>query len=1078
MAKIAILTKRDPLNVTHANQFKRSLLRGSSAFSALAMLGAGLATTVIATSPVAAQDYTNVIASGRVLGPDQAPVAGATVTITSNNQGFVRTVTTDNQGNYRVPQLPQGNYTFTIEANGFATFTDPDIDLNASNSGNTFRLVPAGSETTTTNAEGDTILVTGTRIKVSDFERTTTGAVIPIGELATRVPVARDVTSIIQLAPGTTVGDTAFLAGNTPGNGNLSNISGASVAENVFFLNGLNITNFRNGLGAVAVPFEFYQTVEVKTGGFPAEFGRGTGGVVNAVTKSGGNEFHGSVLFNYEPDWGTEDSPNTYASDNDSDYRYRTDTVVQLSGPIIKDRLFFYGLYNWRKYRQQDGLTSLTGGTAPGPNQQVLGSQYRIDTSDSPFWGGKLDAIITDGHRLEFTYFDSGSTLRRDIFGTAASPVRFNPATNDPGSYASTTIFRSGGENYVGRYTGAFTDWLTLSAAYGKNKFRETTEPTNPGFPSIIDQRTGSAISIGNPTANSQTNFDTREFYRGDIDLFFNLFGSHHVRGGYDRENLSTTILTSANGGGQYTIDTGDGSADTLGILGDYVTVRTFVNGGNFKSRNEAFYLQDSWSLFDNRITIQAGIRNDRFRNYNIAGDILYKSKNQWGPRLGFTADPFGDGATKVYGSFGRYFFPIAASTNNRLGGAELDYDRFFQFAGFDALGVPILGARLAPLGGVACPAASGESGTCIIRGDGEARDSSSQISQNLKSQGLDEYIVGAERRLSRLIRVGVYYTHRKLNRALEDTSIDPFVQAYCTANGIPLTNNGPDGEADTGDETGCAQVFSGTHQYVLFNPGSSITVPLADLLPGDTSVRTLTFDASSIPYNKATRKYDAVTLQVDRDFDGIWSLSGSYTWSKLKGSYEGAVRSENGQIDAGAGVDYDLPGIQAGDYGYLPNDRRHNFKLYGSYKLFDWLNIGATATVQSPRRFGCIGLVPAAIDPIANAQYGANGRFCVTDSSGNVITTGTGTTTLIPRGTGFKSDWTTNINLDLAAKIPSDDFDATFRVSVFNLLNSKAETDFQEVGTTGAGAPRIDYGAVTTYQLPRSIRFQISMGF
>jgi outer membrane receptor protein involved in Fe transport len=127
-------------------------------------------------------------------------------------------------------------------------------------------------------------------------------------------------------------------------------------------------------------------------------------------------------------------------------------------------------------------------------------------------------------------------------------------------------------------------------------------------------------VSIGNGTANADLSNDQRVFYRGDVDLYFNILGSHHIRAGYDREDLSTDIVTLANGGGQLTYANGS-AADPFGFTtGQYVTRRFFRNGGNFKSQNVAFYIQDNWSLFDNRLTLQLGIRNDRFKNKNIAG--------------------------------------------------------------------------------------------------------------------------------------------------------------------------------------------------------------------------------------------------------------------------------------------------------------------------------------------------------------------------------------------------------------------------------------------------------------------------
>src|SRR3546814_12183602 len=109
----------------------------------------------------------------------------------------------------------------------------------------------------------DLSVVTAGRIEVADFDQTTTGAVINVADLSERIPIGRDLTSVILLAPGTAKGDSAF--------GDLASAVGSSVSENVFYVNGLNITAFRQGLGSVTVPFEFYETVDVTNGGYPAE---------------------------------------------------------------------------------------------------------------------------------------------------------------------------------------------------------------------------------------------------------------------------------------------------------------------------------------------------------------------------------------------------------------------------------------------------------------------------------------------------------------------------------------------------------------------------------------------------------------------------------------------------------------------------------------------------------------------------------------------------------------------------------------------------------------------------------------
>jgi len=1074
----------------------RKALCGGSALQALALMGAGAGMTAVA-APAVAQDYSQVNATGRIRGTDGKPVAGATVTVTSNAQGTTSTAVTGNDGTFRVPALQQGMYTFTITADGYEAFTDSAVSLTQSGAANQFTLVTAGA------AAGGDIVVTAGRVQVVDFDRNTTGAVINVGELATRVPVGRDINSIVQLAPGTTTGDTAFGVGGSLLAASVPSIAGSSVSENTYFINGLNITNFRNGIGGVEVPFDFYETVEVKNGGISAEFGRMTGGFINATTKSGSNEFHGGVLFNFSPDDLRSDSPNTYASDNDSAYVERKDFVAQLSGPIIKDHLFFYGLYQSRDSEAGLGSTgrSTIGSAAALPAYAVelpnvpanaglrsiaTGTQFVKDRSTSPFYGGKIDAVITDGQRLEFTYFNTSATTERQIFGTSLFGLtsgRYNPVTNDPGRYASTTLYRIGGENYVGRYTGRFTDWLTLSGAYGRSYNRDTTESSALDQSSILDARGGASVQIGNPTANTSTAFDRREFYRADADLYFNLLGNHHIRGGYDRENLSNTSSTLANGNYQI------GYANS-GTAGDdyvttpnttYVTRRYFRNGGTFTTKGEAFYLQDSWSLFENRLALNLGVRNDKFTNKNGEGQTFYKSDDLWAPRLGFSFDPIGDGSTKVYGSFSRYYLPVATNTNVRLAGAELDYTTYNVLTGVNANQTPIIGAPIQIAGGVSCPVlavGSDRAGgaNCTINSDGTTPPFASLVSSNLQAQSRDEYILGFERRLGGRIKFGVFYTERKLNQSLEDGYIDAGVLDYCRTNNIALTNAAG---------TGCGDIFSGAHQYALLNPGRDATVVLdatnaEGVANTELNGKSVTLTAAGLGLPQAEATYKSMTFTFEREFDGKWSLSANYTLASLVGNIEGGVRSDNGQADSGLTTAFDYPALVNGAYGYLPGHRRHNIKIFGSYQLFDFLNVGGNVQVQSPRKFGCIGTVPVSVDGGNAAAYGAAGYYCNVDGSGNVITTGTSSANrqLTPRGSVLQTDWLYNVNLDIALKIPTDMFDGTVRVSVFNVLNQKQVQDLQEVGTAQNGVPSALYGQPLSYQAPRSVRLQFGVNF
>lgn len=1006
--------------MTNSN-FSRTLLRSGTALQAIALIGAGLTASAIITAPAAAQDYTNVVASGRVQGTDGKPIAGATVEITSSAQGFKRSAVTDSSGTYKIPQTPAGSYSFTVTASGFDTFSDSNVDLTANGAGNQFTLTPSGQA-----SSGADIIVTAGRRRVSDFEQTTTGSVISIGELSKRVPVARSLRDVILLAPGTIQGSSGQ---NSRFSGQAS-ISGSSFVENAYYLNGLNITEFRQGFSPVAVPFDFYQTVEVKTGGFPAEFGRATGGVVNITTKSGSNDFHGSVLFNWEPNSLTSKNKNTYLADNDADQREREDTVFQLSGPIIKDHLFFYGIANFRNIQTGDGGT--TSGT------------YQFASTRSPFFGGKIDAVVVDGQRLEFTIFDTGSETNYENYN-------YNSATNAISTYKGGSKQLDGGLNYVGRYTGTFAKWLTVSGAYGVNRNRNSALPVDTTTSNVRDYRTdatGPQVIGSNTSSSFQTNEDQRTFYRGDVDLYFKILGSHHVRFGYDREDLESTQLATPTGSAAYSLYSVKNANDVTGLpIGtQYVQARTFFNGGKFTTENEAFYAQDSWSLFSDRLTLELGLRDDRFTNRGAGGDAFYKSKDQWGPRLGLTFDPFGDGRSKVFGSFSRYFLPIASNTNIRSAGSETDYTKYNLLTGVGANGQAIIGAPITTVANSrACP--DGTSGNnCVVTRDGTIQDPSTTISQSLKPQSLDEYIIGAEHRFGNRIRAQLSYTHRSLGNVLEDAAIDQAAIAYCTSKGFSAA--------------ACGNIYGGFSQYVLLNPGQPAQIKLIGLPDGTQPV--VAFTAAQLGYPKATRTTDAVTLQIDREFDGNWSLSGSYTWSKTKGNYEGGADSTIGQVDTGATEAFDQPGFEVGAYGYLPGDRRHTFKLYGSYQPLDWMTVGVNGVLQSPRHFGCIGIVPESVDPFAQ-QYLGGGFFCQGVE--------------VPRGSAFESQWRKQVDVSIALKLPTS-FETSLRLNVLNIFNSQPGLDYNEIGDLSSGGPDTNYKKVITYQNPRSAQISLRVGF
>ncbi len=1010
--------------------------QGGAALQALALLGAGLFGSTVVVAPANAQDFTTGALVGTVVDASGARLTEGTVRVTSLSQGFTRTVQVGSDGTFRVQALPTGAYTVAITTASGLSVSEQRVEIApGANNTYTFTAAAAGTETAATDDVDGTIVVTGSVRRGNDFGSNTGGLNISnVSELLNTTPIARNQTALILLSPGASAGDSAF--------GNLASIGGATVAENAYYVNGLNVTNFRTFVGSSNPPIEFYQSLDVKLYGFPAEFGRALGGLTTAVTKSGSNTFKAGAIVTYAPDALRQDAPNTYAANNSADYAENIEANFYLSGPIIKDRLFFYGIYNPNYSKTSD--SSITA-------QQRLTSVNR-----SPFFGGKLDLLVADGHRLEGTYFRNSRTVETNYDA-------YNATTNAVGAPLGTLVEKGGGDNFIGSYTGQFTNWLSLSAAYGESHDNQSSRP-QPLTAFTSSTLTGITTTANGFVSGDSTDTDVRKFFRADADVFVNLLGSHHFRMGYERENLTSETNTTYSGTGY-----------RYQLTPTFIQRWYYLNEGTWTSRNESFYLQDNWSLFQDRLTLQLGIRNDRFSNDAITGDTYFKSGDQWGPRLGASFDVFGDKRTAIRGTWGRYFYPVATNTNIRLGGAELYYRQRFAYpAGvsgsvLDANNVPaglqfdsngnILGLTTPASGQVGnCPGVSPDAaGICnVIYSDGVAGPTDTLVSSNLQPSFTDEWTLGVEHRFNDW-RVGLTYINRRLGRTLDDVAIDAAVLAYCDRESI----------------AGCEDSFTGFHQYVLANPGTDITVRL----DGDCAVDArqcdiVTLAAADLGYPKAKRNYDSIIFDFEKAYSNGWAVRGSYAFNRSRGNYEGAVKSDNGQDDAGLTQDFDQPGLLDGAYGILPSERKHQFKVFGTVEVLPGLRFGGNVLFESPRSFSCYGVHPTDdfAAAYANASYFCRQpRFSDNPSEGGSY--------LVRRGSAFKGEWRKQIDLNVQHDIRS--LPGSFiSVDVFNAFNFKSKLDFDEFGELGDGSLNQQYAQVLGYQAPRSVRLTLGIRF
>ena len=964
-----------------------------------ALLGGGLAW---------AQETTGSVI-GTITSEDGATMPGVTVTISDSDTGFERTTVTNTAGEFRFVALQPATYGLQATLDGFQTYKR-DIAVGLGRTVKNDFTMALGAVT-------DVIEVTGEAPMV-DVTSTVTGLTVSTDEINSRVPIGREATQIAMLAPASVTSDSAF-SGNsaqstrtyTPGQSPVS-ISGNSVAENSYQVNGLNLTNFRNGIGSSFVPFEFMEEVQVKTGGYEAEFGRATGGVINMVTKSGTNAFRGGVNAYWQPADLQEMKDDTVYTPNQAGEFEELEANASIGGPIFKDKLFYFAFIDWTDrsdWWMADGRGTL--------NEQA-----------TPYWGGKLDWNITPNFRLEGTYFTDETTVDQ-------TAVEYDWDTDTFGDTIGVGEVMRGGENYIGKFTGILAENFLVALQYGKNDFDRTDASSGDAFPAVYDGRSGSLIPVGS-WVNFQASAaaDSREAIRADVDWFL---GNHSLRAGVDDETNTSSDLTRYSGGEYWRYYNNGSRFPELPADAVVTRLRHYESGGTYDTLTNAIYAQDSWAVTPS-LTINAGIRWEVFDNKNALGESYIKVDDQYAPRLGAIWDPSGKGRSKIYASYGLYYLPIASNTNIRQAGMEFFDEEFFEVIWdgtgnpYDELGVPLQ---------------LGESLSYTLISDGTVKDPRLSKSNSIDPSSQWEMILGYEQMVGSNWSVGARFINREFGKVIEDITIDQQLWLYY---GVDCYNpNSPDFGS-------CA------HEYRLTNPGDDFQgyydFNEDGLVTDDEFIE---WTGAESLYPEPTRKYYAVELTANRRFADNWMLIASYTWSQSYGNYEGYVNSDIGQDDAGITQTFDFAGLSDGDYGFLPNDRRHNVKVFGAYAWDFGLQIGANAWFRTGRPINAYGIHPS--DPWAE-QYGVFSHF----NQGVPCARGCMGTT--------PDTWALDLNLKYDFQLVGLDMNA--RVDVFNVLNNQETTQVIESADQTTGAPQENFLATNDVQAARRVRFGVGLTF
>jgi outer membrane receptor for ferrienterochelin and colicin len=986
---------------------------------------------------VMAQSATGAVA-GRATAGDQ-------IMITNTATGATRTVTAGRDGAYRLTQLPVGDYQLQLMRDGQPVGEGIAV------------AVALGGTTNVNLAEGggltslDTVEVVGSRVvnRVDVFS-TEVSTNINRQELA-RMPVEQSLAAVALLAPGVVPGNSSF--------GGIS-FGGSSVAENSVFINGLNVTDFYRRQSFSSAPFAFFDQFQVKTGGYSVEFGRSTGGVINAVTRSGSNELEGGVEFTFEPSaWAStaedhrfnrvdgDGTPvsSTYLASHDRSSFLKAN--VWASGPLVRDRLFLFAMYEQRQ-------------TGSG-NTNDDGTTWSDGDANDGFWGAKLDWNINDDHRLELLAFS-------DEAETNTVVRNYDFDTRERGDLTGETTDQSGGINGSATYTGHFGESFTAKAMYGVNRTRGLAfSPADSVCSQVLigDSYDAAWSAMGQPAvschpSDSSSVVDHHDERKvGRLDFEWEL-GDHLLRFGLDREEMTTDRTTRYPGPEmmRYTVygaapgDELDNGAIVPDGVDAIVMGRRRIDGGVFETTANAYYLEDIWSVTSS-LVLNLGVRVDSFDNKTATGESFIKMDSLVSPRVGFSWDMKEDGTTKLFGNLGRYYLPVTNNINYTFAGGLIDERTFYALDGWSPATNPVTGAPyMAPVLGA-------QIGPVDDSYNVSAGDLRQSVDRDLDAVYQDELILGFQQMINQAWSWGVNGTYRRMKNALDDMRI----------------NHTPCGPTST--------------LWPIANPGQPLTIwGTTDM--GCAQDGWITIDTSSDGYAKGgsgevvgyfepKRTYTAVEFQIDRAWDDKWAFNASYLWSKSEGNHEGPVNSDTNYGDTGMVQHWDHPANNE-DYGPLFNDRRHQIKLRGAYKLNDMWAFGSTLTAQSGGPITGFGVAwpndsTGAASFVTEGSGGGSFWHCVQNCDG---TWEERAFEYSGRGAFGRKPWIYDLSANVTWTLPSPTTDLKIRFSVFNLLNDQEVLNIRARYEKGPGVTRGLFGTGTRWQSPRYAQLVLTWNF
>jgi hypothetical protein len=875
--------------------------------SAVALLVAMLAT------PVGAQERFSGL-TGTVSDASGAVLPGVTVAITNKQTGKVFTAVTDANGVYRVLDLEPGRYTVKFELSGFAAREIPDINLLLGKTLTVDSSLSVGGMQEAVSVTAESPLI--------DTRNTTIAHNVTAEEIE-RIPKGRTFQNLAVASPSVNAGQ---IEGGIQ-------VNGASGAENAFTIDGVVTNSLVDGRSRQDAVFEYLQEVQVKTGGISAEYGGALGGVISAVTKSGGNAYHGEAHY-YFSGSATSAGPVERLVLNPSDdisVRYVQDEEQpnkihdvggSIGGPILRDRLFFFGSWAPRYTRASNFYTFSGGDTDTISREQTFNSAF-----------GKVNYDPSNRLRTSFSVLWTPTTSE----GTLTAYDEFSPnrvssslASNQP---QKTRGFESPQKSYSGSldFTLNNSSLLSVRGGYFDDNYMDTGIPA---ISSVVYQTSNLALDYPIPAdLRGGINFQntprvqfaaydhtTRGYMNADYIKAFNAKGTHNFKAGVGYQKTFNEVDNTYPGGGYVFVwwDRAFTSSVTnttdRGPYG-YYEVNDFGTRGEAESSIWSLYVQDQWQL--QNVTLNLGLRTERevvpsFRTDIAEEAFKFNFADKIAPRLGASWDVKGDGRLKVYGSWGRYYDWTKYEVSRGAFGGDIWKVYYRSLDTTDVFS----------LSGTNLPGRNLWSSEADSFRDRRVPNFDS-VDPNIKPMSQDAFNGGMEMQLKGNATLTVNYTHSELRQTIEDLGV----------------------------------LEGGNEVYKYVNPGEGIA---ETMVPSGLTTEFAT--------PKPKRSYDAIEASLQKRFSNNWFASASYVYSRLYGNYAGLANSDEistpttnrssatTQQQAGsiarpgssANRAWDLDELVWDSHGNLDvrgrlaTDRPHVVKLYGSYMLPTSTQVGA----------------------------------------------------------------------------------------------------------------------------------------